>query len=244
MLYLKIEASGNSTGLSWPPQYYQTCLIFTIQNLDDCIRSFWADCYKQSSPLSSQRSCWCCQATVIILGLGANISSHAIVDRNLKSHLQFSQQNSKPGLPTHPDAFNLLLFSSSFFFFSQQRVTTRSCCTMPVIILFISASPWDHMTGITTDSLLNSWINSPTSIQNLRVNKSWFFPWHSWKSHPLSEYYRRWWIEGWNCDCYHAGALARQSVKTDDGAFQHTCRPTHTHNTHNLKADPGRSYHV
>lgn len=156
MLYLKIEASGNSTGLSWPPQYYQTCLIFTIQNLDDCIRSFWADCYKQSSPLSSQRSCWCCQATVIILGLGANISSHAIVDRNLKSHLQFSQQNSKPGLPTHPDAFNLLLFSSSFFFFSQQRVTTRSCCTMPVIILFISASPWDHMTGITTDSLLNS----------------------------------------------------------------------------------------
>lgn len=136
--------------------------------------------------------------------------------------------------------FFLLLF----FFFSQQRVTTRSCCTMPVIILFISASPWDHMTGITTDSLLNSWINSPTSIQNLRVNKSWFFPWHSWKSHPLSEYYRRWWIEGWNCDCYHAGALARQSVKTDDGAFQHTCRPTHTHNTHNLKADPGRSYHV
>lgn len=53
------------------------------------------DRYKQSSPPSSQRSCWCCQATVIILGLEANISSHAIVDRNLKYHLQFSQQNSK-----------------------------------------------------------------------------------------------------------------------------------------------------
>lgn len=48
------------------------------------------------------------QTMVNIVALKANVNNHTVVDRNVKSHLQFSQKNRQPVLTMFLDSCRLV----------------------------------------------------------------------------------------------------------------------------------------
>lgn len=150
--------------------------------MDDYINTFWA-VPQQLTREASWSSWWSSQPTANVGTLEANVSWHANVYRNFKSPSRDS---------LYVDRISLLgLFQSSAFGFCH--CMAASCCISPISMLFTSASPWHHVSGIKCeprglkqppqlfdtvvphDSFVNLEWNSPRVIKTRGHSFTFFF---------------------------------------------------------------------